>query len=290
MSDSEPNLDPDALRYQEHWQPVLDAPARRLFARVAAVARAFLPFSGEQPAGDDMPRLLDLGAGTGALASLAAERWPHAAIIGLDVSGAMLAVAERRVAAIDRGHGRPGAEWLVRDARATGLEAGSIDAVVSSFALQLVGDRAAVLREVHRVLCTGGVFGFVTWIAEDLQMPPDTEFDEAVYELELDDPDSVFRESKPGDYESIEQARDELVAAGFSDIDVRPDTLAFSWSPDAYLRFKESYDERELFDSLSGPDRARLLENVQRRWEALPATAFSLQAPLVTATARRSQV
>lgn len=274
MNDAAPTLDPDALRYEEHWQPVLDTAARRLFARVAVAVPA-------------SARVLDLGAGTGALTCLAAAHWPDAAIVGLDASAAMLAVAERRMVAVPREAGAPPVEWLVRDAAATGLETASLDAVLSSFVLQLVPDRSAVLLEVARVLVPGGVFGFVTWIAEALQLPPDSEFDEAVYELELDDPESVFREPKPGDYESVEQAEGELAEAGFVDVEARQDTLSFSWSAEAYLHFKVSFDERELIDSLDRADRERLLERVRQRWERLPTSAFTLEAPLVSAVAVR---
>jgi len=272
VNDPGPIPDPDAERYQEHWQPVLDAAARRLFARVVALAPT-------------ARRVLDLGAGTGALTRLARHHWPQASVIALDASAAMLAVAQRRQAALARAAAGP-IEWLVRDAASTGIEARSVDAVLSSFVLQLVPDRVAVLREMERVLQPDGVFGFVTWIAEELHLPPDDEFDEAVYELELDDPDSVFREPKLGDYESIEQARHELAEAGFADIDVRDDRLSYTWSPDGYLHFKASFDERELLDSLSAADRERLLARVRQRWEALPASAFTLRAPLVSAVAR----
>jgi ubiquinone/menaquinone biosynthesis C-methylase UbiE len=45
---------------------------------------------------DEPPRsVLDLGTGTGRVARLAAERWPAAAITGVDVSGGMIAEARR---------------------------------------------------------------------------------------------------------------------------------------------------------------------------------------------------
>ena len=286
MSVAEPTLDLDALRYEEHWQPVLDGAARRLLARLAAVVPASVVAPHDHRSGSRGPRLLDLGAGTGVLTGLAAESWPDAAIIGLDASAAMLGVAERRLAAAGRSEALQPVEWLARDAQATGLETDSIDVVMSSFVLQLVQDRVAVLHEVQRVLAPGGIFGFVTWITDALQLQPDREFDEAVYELELDDPESTVPELESGDYESLDQARDELEEAGFRDIDVRPDTLDYAWSAEAYLHFKASFDERELLDSLTPTDRSRLIANVRRRWANLPASAFRLEAPLVSAVAR----
>lgn len=274
-------VDPDARRYQEHWQPVLDAAARQLLQRVDAATRP-LPHA--------ISVVLDVGAGTGALTIPAARCWPGARVLGLDATAGMLSMARERASRLDRSGPTARLEWLVADAVSMPLEDASVDVAISSFVLQLVGDREAVLREIHRVLRPGGTLGFVTWMAEDVQMPADIEFDEAVYELELDEPDPAFRESKPGDYQSIDEARTELLRAGFrgADIDVRPERLSYSWSREGYLGFKRGFDERELFDTLDSRDRSRLVERLLERWAALPDSAFTLQAPLVSAVARRT--
>ena len=53
-------------------------------------------------------RILDIGTGTGAAALLAAERWPEAEVLGIDVSPAMIAVAQAKQA-------RPGVRFAVAD-------------------------------------------------------------------------------------------------------------------------------------------------------------------------------
>jgi SAM-dependent methyltransferase len=151
------------------------------------------------------------------------------------------------------------------------LEDASVDVALAAFLLQLVLDRLAVLAEAGRVLRPGGTFGFVTWMAEGVQMAADVEFDEAVYELELDELEGPLREPKPGDYESLAEAEEELRRAGFVDL----------------LAFKRDFDEAELYRSLGPSDRARLDERVMARWAALPDEAFTLRAPLVAALARR---
>ena len=269
--------DPESLRYAEHWEPVLAAAAGRLLARVEDRARA----RGAEPR-----LVLDVGAGTGSLALMAAERWPRAAIVGLDASAGMLSVARHRAEA--RWHG--GADrfrWLAADAAAMPLEGVSVEIAVSSFVLQLVVDRRAVLREIGRVLRPGGLIGFVTWQRDDAWLTPDAEFDEAVHDLRLEDPEADPREPVEHEYESPDEAAAELEAAGFVDIDVRPDRLEFAWQRAGYLAFKERYDERDLFDSLSAADRRRLHARVEERWASLPDDAFVLRAPLVSATARR---
>ena len=174
----------------------------------------------------------------------------------------MLSVARHRVAV-----GRPAVEqqrfeWFAADAAAMPLGDASVDAVTSSFMLQLVDDRPAVLREVLRVLRPGGAFSMVTWLAEELLMPADDAFEEALEELRIDGPDDGFRPPRITDFASVEEARDELSEAGFATIDVRLDELHFAWTRAQYLKFKQCYDDRELFASLSADDRERLVEAV----------------------------
>lgn len=280
--------DPDGLRYLEHWEPVLAGAALRLLERVAALASESSLTSGRPTPGATEPlALLDVGAGTGSLVLAAAERWPGARIMGLDASTAMLSVARQRVSQRwpDGGAGR--FEWFVADAAAMPLEDASVDVVVSSFALQLLPDRRAALGEVRRVLRPGGLFGVVTWLADDQMLLPDVEFDEAVHDLALEDPEVARRQPDVAEYESLAQVRADLDRAGLGEIDVRPDHLAYDWSRGAYRRFKMQYDERDLVLSLSAADRARLLGRVDERWAGLPDDAFALHAPLASATARR---
>ena len=92
--------------------------------------------------------VLDVACGTGASTLAAAERVaPGGAVIGLDASPEMLAVARRKTADI---------EW--RDGRAESLPftAERFDAVISQFGLMFFDDRAAALREMWRVLRPGG--------------------------------------------------------------------------------------------------------------------------------------
>jgi SAM-dependent methyltransferase len=236
--------------------------------------------------------VLDLGTGTGSLARAAAARWPPARVVGLDASAAMLSVAHQRVAS--PGAGSPGSglglgnlEWIVADAAAMPMADASVDVVLSAFMLHLVADRRAVLREVGRVLRPAGILGLVTWLADDALMAPDVEFDEAVYDLGLDDPEADEEARPPDDIASPEELRADLEACGYDDVDAQPDRLLHAWSREAYLDFKADYDEWDLFASLSATDRGRLRQRLAERWAPLLDEAFSLRAPLVMATARR---
>jgi len=184
----------------------------------------------------------------------------------------------------------PGAdrlEWLMADAAAMPLGEGVLDLAVSAFMLQLVTDRQAVLAEIHRVLRPGGLLGLVTWLADDLVMAPDMEFDEAVYDLGLEDPDNDPEADPLEDIESPEALRADLSSSAFGALEIDVEELSFAWTRQGYLAFKEAYDEWDLFTSLAPEDRVRLRERAAARWARLPDADFTLRAPLVAATARR---
>jgi SAM-dependent methyltransferase len=276
--------DPDGLRYARYWEPVLAGATGRLLERIEVEA------TGRSHGPPAAMTLLDLGAGTGSLAFSAAERWPQARIVAVDASAGMLSVARHRVAERwpDEAADRFG--WLAADASSVPLDDASVDVVASSFMLQLVPDRRAVLREAWRVLRPGGVLGFVTWMADELSMAADIEFDEAVYDLGLDDPEAARSDDEGEDYESTAEAQSDLDAVGFEDAIVRQDRLQHAWAPAEYRTFKEEYDERDLFESLAAADRARLRRRVDERWSGLPDEAFVLDAPLISVTARRPRL
>jgi SAM-dependent methyltransferase len=272
--------DPAGLRYARHWEPVLAAPGARLLERVASLLEP-------STAASTPAVVLDLGTGTGSLALAAARRWRGARIVGLDASAAMLSVARDRTADGGAPDGPGCFEWIVADAAAMPLADASVDIVLCAFMLQLASDRRAVLHEVGRVLRPGGPLGIVTWLADELALAPDLEFDEAVYDLGLEDPGVEAEAPPPDDIADVATLRAELDTAGFTAVDARPDRLEFGWSRGEYLDLKEGYDEWDLVDSLSSRDRSRLRERLVERWAALPDEAFTLRAPLVAATARR---
>lgn len=97
--------------------------------------------------------VLDLGSGGGIDCFLAAPQvGPHGRVIGVDMTPEMLARA--RANAAKAGH----ANVEFREGRLESLpvEDASIDAVTSNCVINLVPDKAAVFREVARVLKPGG--------------------------------------------------------------------------------------------------------------------------------------
>jgi ubiquinone/menaquinone biosynthesis C-methylase UbiE len=147
MSSIVERYDRDAEDYERYWAPVLDSSARRLLGRVDGFVASIAPAQ---------PRILDVGTGSGVLALEARGRWPAAIVTGVDPSVGMLEMAARRASGMGIGADDPGLDWLEGDAAAIPMPSSSVDLVLSSFALQLVPDRAAALREALRILRPGG--------------------------------------------------------------------------------------------------------------------------------------
>jgi demethylmenaquinone methyltransferase/2-methoxy-6-polyprenyl-1,4-benzoquinol methylase len=99
------------------------------------------------------PRVLDVATGTGDLAIDIARACRGAAIVGLDPSTGMLAIAARKVAR--RGLGDRVA-FVVGDAQRLPYRSCELDAAAIAFGIRNVPDRGAALRELARVVRPGG--------------------------------------------------------------------------------------------------------------------------------------
>lgn len=269
--------DRHAEDYGQYWAPVLDAAARRLLDRVDPFVRGLNP--------SNPPQILDVGTGHGVLAAEAQQRWPHARVIGSDASSGMLAVARRE----HGGGGLPEAplRWLHAPADALGLPDRSVDLIVSSFVYQLVPDRRTAFNEAYRLLRSGGRIALVTWLDRGPDFEPAVEFDEAMFDLDIEEPDEDEEERRAGDFRSPRSAARELRQAGFKRVSADAEVLEYRWSIDSYLEFKQHYEERELFSWLDADRAAGLLARARERLEALPEEALTWRAELVSAMGQR---
>jgi ubiquinone/menaquinone biosynthesis C-methylase UbiE len=102
-------------------------------------------------------RILDLGCGIGLVASILRERLGGAAtIVGFDASRAMIEKA--RLLA-------PEMDWREGDVMALPFPEDSFELVLCQDMLRFVPDRIGALREVRRVLSSGGRLLASTWHA-----------------------------------------------------------------------------------------------------------------------------
>ena len=104
-------------------------------------------------------RALDLCCGTGDLARMMAEAvGPNGSVVGVDFAAPMIAEAAQQTAPSPR-DGAPRSSrraFLIGDAMSLPFAPASFDAVAVAFGLRNVADPAASLREIHRVLRSGG--------------------------------------------------------------------------------------------------------------------------------------
>lgn len=111
---------------------------------------------------DDRRRILDIGCGTGELASVLFS-------MGHDVTGLDFSPEAIRAAVANR----PGPGYLLADADQDGpggLDglAGPYDLILCRLVIQFITDLDAFMRRVNRLLAPGGAFYVVTPIADDL--------------------------------------------------------------------------------------------------------------------------
>ena len=97
--------------------------------------------------------ILDLGSGAGFDVFLAARKvGPTGRVIGVDMTDAMLAKARANAQQL----GVTNVEFRKGDIEALPVDDASVDVVLSNCVLNLVPDKDAAFREIHRVLKRGG--------------------------------------------------------------------------------------------------------------------------------------
>ena len=126
----------DAEAYRELWAPELLPLARRLLERLDPVRAR---------------RMLDLGAGVGALAPYERTAAPDALIVLGDRAEGMIRLAPAENPRV------------VLDAQALPFADGVFDAVVMAFMLFHVPEPTDALVEVARIVRPGGLVGVATW-------------------------------------------------------------------------------------------------------------------------------
>jgi arsenite methyltransferase len=151
-------------------------------------------------------RVLDLGSGGGIDVILSARRvGPTGRAFGLDMTDEMLDLAVRNAADA----GIDNVEFVRGTIEAIPLPASTIDVVISNCVINLAADKAAVFREIARVLRPGGRVGVSDVVADDTLTPE--------------------QRAERGSYSgciagalSFAEYRAGLTAAGLTDVDIAP--------------------------------------------------------------------
>ncbi|MBO0812403.1 MAG: methyltransferase domain-containing protein [Microlunatus sp.] len=113
-------------------------------------SRSFFELTARIGAGK--PRtVVDLGCGPGQLTATLADRWPQAAVVGIDSSAEMIAAAQQ--------YAGPGLEFRRQDLTDF-APAEPVDVIVSNATLQWVDDHRAVLPRLVEALAPDGWLAF----------------------------------------------------------------------------------------------------------------------------------
>lgn len=183
--------------YDRYMAPLIFEPYARLVAERAKLLQ---------------PRdILETAAGTGVVTQALHHAIPDAVIVATDLNAPMLEEAARRIS-------DPNVRFQTADAQALPFPDASFDLVVCQFGLMFLPDKVHGNSEAWRVLRKNGRYMLVIWDRVELNLATMTA-GRAVAELfPMDGP--RFYERVPFRYHDIGQIEQDLLAAGFNDIEI----------------------------------------------------------------------
>ena len=168
-------------------------------------------------------RILETAAGTGVVTSALARALPDAEIVATDLNQAMLDVAATRIASAN-------VSFRQADALDLPFDDGRFDLVVCQFGVMFYPDKVKGNSEAHRVLRDGGQYLLAVWDRIERNRLSNVAH-ETMQELFPDNP-PMFMKRGPFSYHDPEWIERDLIAAGFTSVEVETVELP-SRSPSA---------------------------------------------------------
>jgi ubiquinone/menaquinone biosynthesis C-methylase UbiE len=244
-----------AESYDTTWSPVILPPAQ---AVVAALALA------------DARRVLDIGAGTGALVDVIRDAAPRAHVVPIDPSSEMIRYA--------RDHRR--ATVVLGDAMALPFPDGCVDAVVLAYVLFHLIDPVAGVREAVRTLRPGGRIGAVTWHREWPSQASKV-WDETFERFDV--PLMAAHGNHVG-LDTIEAIERVLTAGGVSPARVWYESIEHAFSPASFWELRRGHGTtRARLAALDDASRGQVLLDLRRRLGPLEPDDYVFRGQLVCA-------
>jgi len=265
-----PSMNP-AQTYEDYYVPAMFRPWAGILLRHA------VPQPGE--------RLLDVACGTGIVARESAPLvGPDGQVTALDMNPAMLAVARALPAPTGAA-----IRWQEGNAMALPFADGAFDLVLCQHGLPFFPDRAAAVREMHRVLSPGGRALAIVLQALDRHPVFDVLMKSVAAHLSL----PLSAVMTPFALSDAGPLRDLFRSAGFESVAIEPETTMVRFAePERFvpLAVISSAAAVPAFAQLDGPERASLLEAVRvdvdatvRSYREADAIAFPMFAHVVIA-------
>jgi ubiquinone/menaquinone biosynthesis C-methylase UbiE len=206
-------------------------------------------------------RILDLASGTGEPAlTLARAVGPEGHVTATDLGPGMLALAEDNAAHA----GLTNLTFQLADAHALSFPAGIFDRVTSRFGVMYFADAGHALREIHRVLKSGGLVALAAWGPLEQNPISVTALRPFLKRTSIAPPPPgaphPFRFASPG---SLSQ---ELERAGFEQVEEQLRTINFSWPgppEELWEHFREiAVPFRPIMDTLTPDQRQQAISEV----------------------------
>jgi len=259
---SEPRVDRGALAtvyghgvdvYDNIWSPVIQP------AAVSTVEEMKL---------NDATRVLDVGAGTGALTEELRAAAPDATILSIDPALAMLRYArEHRTACA-----------VVGDASALPCANSSVDAVLLAYVLFHLLDPLNGLQEAARVVRADGRVGTVTWASE--AAPPASK----VWDATLDEL-NVPRLPAHGNHDGLDTTdaiAALLHAAGLRPIEVWIHELEHTFTAETFWQMRTGCGcNRARLAAIDPTTRDQILPEVRRRLDQLAPSDYTFHGKVI---------
>jgi len=255
-----------AENYQRFFVPAIGAPVAEDLMEVARL----------QPG----ERVLDVACGTGVVTRLAAEQVGVAGkLAGLDVNPGMLLVA--------RSHTPPdiSIDWYESSAESMPLPDEAFDVVLCQMALQFIPNKLAALREMRRVLDTGGrafvtvpgpkppLFAIMTDALARHLGPQAASFGDLVFSMH-----------------DVDELSELMRSAGFREVDVQAHskTLRLPAPSDFLWQYINSTPIAEAAAQAGEAKRQALERDVCAQWQEFVLDgAMQMQVGMTTATAQK---
>jgi ubiquinone/menaquinone biosynthesis C-methylase UbiE len=253
-----------AENYQRFFVPAIGAP----------VADDLIAIAGLQPG----ERVLDVACGTGVVTRLAAQRvGASGSVTGLDINPGMLAVAASATSS------DVSISWHEANAESMPFPDGAFDVVLCQMGLQFVPGKLSALREMRRVLETGGravitvpgpkppLFAIMTDALARHLNPEVASFGDLVFSMH-----------------DVDELKELMRSTGFRNVDVeaKPKALRLPAPADFLWQYIHSTPLAEAAAQAGEAKCAALENDVCKQWQEFVVDGYlSLQVGMTTATA-----